>query len=75
MDAEDRLALVQEVFEVIQDNFGYDLGNSTVDAFILLGSLSSGNICELDEDDELTSVLNDEFHKDHVIWDHIRLVE
>ena len=75
MDEKDRLETIIEVYEVIQDNFGYDIGNSAVDAFNLLGSISIGNVCELDEDDDLIAVLSDEFPQSHNIWDYIRLVE
>ena len=75
MEEKARLAIMQEVYEVIQDNFGFDLGNAAQDAFSLLGALCSGEICELDPDDDLTEVLVLELTAEHPVWDHVRFVD
>ena len=74
-EAEKTLEVMKEVYEVIQDNFGFDLGNSAQDAFSLLGAICAGEICELDPDDDLTEVLALELTSEHPVWDHVRFVD
>ncbi len=68
----DMLSIIQEVYDITSNNGELE---SYYSAFLLLGSLSEGQVCRLDSDDELCILLQDNFGDDHDLWNFVTVEE
>lgn len=72
---EDRLELIEEVYNILTDE-EVDLDSDAyLEAFGLLGAIAKGSTARVDLDGCLAEVLSSSFEESHPIWDYVHLYD